>query len=94
MAINRGKRAGKRAATHENPAAPRPEESKLDGNAGNLENAQIASDQEERRRKITEAAYYRAERRRFAPGYEEADWLEAEKEIDARENRPLGTAPE
>ncbi|BBA33318.1 hypothetical conserved protein [Methylocaldum marinum] len=31
--------------------------------------------------KIAEAAYYRAERRGFAPGYEIEDWLEAEKEI-------------
>ena len=82
MAINRGKRTGKRTAAPENPAARPPEESKVDGNTGNLGNAQIASDQEERRRKITEAAYYRAERRGFAPGYEEADWLAAEKEID------------
>ncbi len=35
----------------------------------------------ERRRKVAEAAYYRAERRGFAPGAEEADWLEAEQEI-------------
>jgi len=32
------------------------------------------------RQKIAEAAYYRAERRGFAPGQEERDWLEAEKE--------------
>jgi hypothetical protein len=31
--------------------------------------------------KIAEAAYFRAERRGFAPGYEIEDWLEAEKEI-------------
>ncbi|HYE37672.1 DUF2934 domain-containing protein [Methylocaldum sp.] len=30
---------------------------------------------------IAEAAYYRAERRGFAPGYEVEDWLEAEREI-------------
>lgn len=32
-------------------------------------------------RRIAEAAYYRAERRGFAPGSEELDWLEAEAEI-------------
>jgi hypothetical protein len=32
-------------------------------------------------RKIAEAAYYRAERRGFAPGGEELDWFEAEAEI-------------
>jgi hypothetical protein len=36
---------------------------------------------EERRRKVAEAAYYRAERRGFAPGAAETDWLEAEQEI-------------
>lgn len=35
-----------------------------------------------RRARIEEAAYYRAERRGFAPGGEELDWLEAEAEID------------
>ncbi|MBP1150536.1 MULTISPECIES: DUF2934 domain-containing protein [Methylocaldum] len=33
--------------------------------------------------KIAEAAYYRAEKRGFVPGYEVEDWLEAEKEIRA-----------
>ncbi len=30
------------------------------------------------------AAYFRAERRGFAPGYEVADWLAAQVEVDAR----------
>lgn len=30
---------------------------------------------------ISEAAYYRAEKRNFAPGYEEQDWREAKVEI-------------
>lgn len=33
------------------------------------------------RQLIAEAAYYRAERRGFAPGGEELDWLEAEAEV-------------
>lgn len=37
---------------------------------------------ERRRARIAEAAYYRAERRGFAPGGEEQDWFEAEAEID------------
>jgi hypothetical protein len=37
---------------------------------------------EERWLMIAEAAYYRAEKRGFAPGHAEQDWLEAEKEID------------
>ena len=30
---------------------------------------------------IAEAAYYKAEMRGFNPGYEEYDWIEAEKEL-------------
>lgn len=37
----------------------------------------------ERRQRIAEAAYYRAERRGFAAGGEDDDWLEAEQEIGA-----------
>ena len=37
----------------------------------------------DRRRRTAERAYYKAERRGFAPGHEQADWIEAEREIDA-----------
>lgn len=37
-----------------------------------------------RRTMIAEAAYFKAEKRGFAPGSEERDWLEAEREVDAR----------
>jgi hypothetical protein len=37
----------------------------------------------ERQSMIAEAAYYHAEKRGFAPGWEIEDWLAAEKEIDA-----------
>ncbi len=37
-----------------------------------------------RRGMIAEAAYLRAERRGFAPGHEDEDWLAAEKEVDAQ----------
>lgn len=40
------------------------------------------ADAHARRRRIEEAAYYRAARRGFAPGGEHEDWLEAEKEVD------------
>lgn len=39
---------------------------------------------EKRAALIAEAAYYRAEKRGFAPGYEQEDWLAAEAEVDAR----------
>jgi hypothetical protein len=32
---------------------------------------------------IAEAAYFRAEKRGFAPGHETEDWLAAESEVDA-----------
>ena len=37
--------------------------------------------EQEIRRMIEEAAYYKAEQRNFEPGFEDADWLAAEKEI-------------
>lgn len=37
---------------------------------------------------ISEAAYYRAEKRGFAPGHECLDWLEAEREIKRLKLRP------
>ena len=49
-------------------------------------------DPDERRRRIAETAYYRAERRGFAPGREEDDWLEAEQEIDR--GTPTSKKPE
>lgn len=39
--------------------------------------------EEEIRRLIAEAAYYRAEKRGFTPGSEEQDWCEAEREVRA-----------
>lgn len=38
--------------------------------------------EEERRAMIARAAYFRAERRNFAPGQELEDWAAAEAEID------------
>jgi len=39
---------------------------------------------EELRRQISEAAYYKAQQRGFAPGYEHQDWIEAEAEVRSR----------
>jgi hypothetical protein len=44
--------------------------------------ADISVSAEERQRMIREAAYYRAQRRGFAPGDAMADWLAAEAEVD------------
>ena len=39
---------------------------------------------DDRHAAIAEAAYYRAERRDFAPGHELEDWLAAEAQIEKR----------
>ena len=39
---------------------------------------------EQRAALIAEAAFFRAESRGFAPGHEQADWLAAEAEVDAK----------
>jgi hypothetical protein len=41
-------------------------------------------DAETRLAMIQEAAYYKAEARNFAPGFEAQDWADAEREVDAR----------
>ena len=45
------------------------------------------ADPARRRALIAEAAYYRAERRGFAPGHELEDWLQAEAELTSRAGR-------
>jgi Protein of unknown function (DUF2934) len=41
-----------------------------------------ARDLTPREKKVADAAYFRAERRGFAPGFEVEDWLAAEAEVD------------
>lgn len=43
----------------------------------------------EREAKIAEFAYYKAESRDFAPGYELEDWLEAEQEFLLEQYGPI-----
>ena len=43
---------------------------------------EIPSFSESREARIAESAYWRAERRGFAPGHEIEDWLHAEREVD------------
>jgi len=43
-----------------------------------------ASHSEDRHRQIAEAAYYRAELRGFAPGFDLADWFAAEQDLAKR----------
>jgi hypothetical protein len=53
-------------------------------------NARANISQEELRRLISEAAYYRAKQRGFAPGHELEDWIAAEAEVIGRLNSPGG----
>lgn len=46
--------------------------------------AKVKVTPEERYRLICEAAYYRAEKRNFTSGSDFQDWIDAEKEVDAK----------
>jgi hypothetical protein len=48
-------------------------------------------DPEQRAALIAEAAFFRAEKRGFAPGHEVEDWLAAESDVDARLMRAAQT---
>jgi len=45
--------------------------------------ARVTISEDVRRGMIAEGAYLRAERRGFAPGHEDEDWIAAEAEVDA-----------
>jgi hypothetical protein len=45
-----------------------------------------SSSREDTRRRIAEAAYFRAKERNFEPGHELEDWVEAESEVMGRIN--------
>lgn len=51
-----------------------------------------AQSPDERRSRIAEAAYYRAERRGFEPGRELEDWVVAESEVDGLSRQAQGSA--
>ncbi len=55
---------------------------KTAGAARKIVKEPLAPPAEGRHRLIAIAAYYRAERRHFVPGYEQQDWLDAEAEVD------------
>jgi hypothetical protein len=65
-------------------AAPRRRTEPVKGATPAAEGApRILVSEDARRAMIAEAAYLRAERRGFATGNEEEDWLAAEAEVDA-----------
>lgn len=49
-----------------------------------VDGSEVRTPKEDRCRMIAEAAYLRALERNFAPGGEIDDWLQAEREIDAK----------
>jgi hypothetical protein len=81
-----GKKVSAAAAT---PAATTPKRGKssaptaprLSDHQGSLRELATVSEAK-RQDMIREAAYYKAEKRRFAPGHEAEDWAAAEREID------------
>ena len=99
MSEMREKRVGEKPSTENSRSAmrkncaPKPSEETNPPNVSGETDATLAEEKEpdllselmesEKRRWITEAAYYKAEARGFEPGYEEQDWIEAEKEYEA-----------
>jgi len=63
------------------------------GTASPRRSAAVSVAPEERERMVAIAAYYRAERRSFAPGDELRDWLEAETEVEGLLAAPKRKAP-
>ena len=73
--------------TRETSAIPDANESRPGANqmaesGGTSDDSTSGAVSEERRKKIAEGAYFRAERRGFSAGNEDTDWFEAEKEVD------------
>jgi len=81
-------RAGSRSKSKKAKTSERPAEPEARGPSGSrvaeASEAAAAVTPEERRRIIAEAAYYRAEQRRFIGGDPLQDWLEAEAEVAIR----------
>lgn len=85
------RKTAKKRRSHEAQQAPKPQSAEISAPAPSTP-ADSASD-EARGRMIAIAAYYRAERRGFAPGYELEDWLAAEVEIETQLARRVASAP-
>jgi hypothetical protein len=73
---NQQKPARRRAGQAHTPSPAGRDESAASGEGSEISN-------EARYMMIQEAAYWRAERRGFEPGFELEDWLAAENEIDS-----------
>ena len=69
-------------------SAPAPQRMPTSPSFNSKARADVSPD--ELRRLISEAAYYRAKQRGFAPGHELEDWIAAETEVIRRLNSPGG----
>jgi hypothetical protein len=87
MARNDGSSKGKKPKT---PA--RAVKQQISGASVSPSGPPIDVGQQERRRLIAEAAYYRAQQRGFSGGDPVRDWLEAEAEVSVRLSGGLGRA--
>jgi len=65
------------------------DETKMELTIGKSASAEVTP--EEKHHLISEAAYYRSERRSFIPGHELDDWLNAESEIEGMLSNLLRT---
>jgi hypothetical protein len=83
--------APKAETTEAAPAAPkRARKPKAEAATTEVESEMVPAQasvmhHEERLRHISEAAYYLAERRGFAPGFEHDDWVQAEAEVSEKQ---------
>jgi len=75
----------------ERRAAPKPAPRSAKPSAFN-DSARADLSPDELRKLISEAAYYRAKRRGFAPGHELEDWVQAEAEVTGRLSSPRTAA--
>ena len=78
------------AAKKDRPAPARKPASKAPGptrGEGFSAHARAEVSPDELRKLISEAAYYRAKKRGFAPGHEVEDWVQAEAEVKQRIGR-------
>ena len=85
-----------RAAAAPKPAAKRAATAKATARkpAGTQSRPAVAAPSAaEREELVRTAAYFRAERRGFAPGYEWEDWLAAEAEVSSLPGTPPAPAP-
>lgn len=94
---SRPPRTSKPDSVSKTPPTPPTEKAGGDVEAGavikdsSLQRREIPSYSDSREARIAEAAYWRAERRGFAPGGELEDWLQAEREVDEQQQANEGS---